>query len=143
MIRLQKFFSFKEKKVLINSYFLANFNYCPLVWMFSSVFGSISYEDVLLWKKSSVWGKRIDQFGKKYKLNLDIPSYNQVNFGRKALTFFGLKTWNSLSYHIKSSKSLASFRTMIKFWNRENCSWKICCNFFFLFPIRLAEKVCS
>ena len=48
LIRLQKFLSFKEKKVLINSYFLANFNYCPLVWMFSSVFGSISYEDVLL-----------------------------------------------------------------------------------------------
>ena len=36
LIRLQKFFSFKEKKVLINSYFLANFNYCPLVWMFSN-----------------------------------------------------------------------------------------------------------
>ena len=25
----------------------------------------------------------------KYKLNLDIPSYNQVTFGRKALTFLG------------------------------------------------------
>ena len=30
----------------------------------------------------------------KYKLNLDIPSYNQVTLGRKALTFFGPKTWN-------------------------------------------------
>ena len=28
----------------------------------------------------------------KYKLNLDIPSYNQVTFSRKALTFFGPKT---------------------------------------------------
>ena len=28
----------------------------------------------------------------KYKLNLDIPSYNHVIFGRKALTFFGPKT---------------------------------------------------
>ena len=34
LIRLQKFLSFKEKKILINSYFMANFNYCPLVWMF-------------------------------------------------------------------------------------------------------------
>ena len=33
----QKFLSFKEeRKCLINSYFMANFNYCPLVWMFSS-----------------------------------------------------------------------------------------------------------
>ena len=36
LIRLQKFLSFKEKKILINSYFMANFNYCPLVWMFSN-----------------------------------------------------------------------------------------------------------
>ena len=37
----------------------------------------------------------------KYKLNLDIPSYNQVTFGRKASTFFGPKTSKSpLSYKI-------------------------------------------
>ena len=29
------------------------------------------------------------QVREKYKLNLDIPSYNQVTFGRKALTFLG------------------------------------------------------
>ena len=49
----------------------------------------------------------------KYKLNLDIPSYNQVSFSREALTFFGTKTWNSLPYHIKSAENLASFKTMI------------------------------
>ena len=35
LIRLRKFLGFEEKKVLINSYFYSNFNYCPLVWMFS------------------------------------------------------------------------------------------------------------
>ena len=30
------FLNFEEKKTLINSYFYSNFNYCPLVWMFSS-----------------------------------------------------------------------------------------------------------
>ena len=30
-ITLQKILSFKEKKILINSYFMANFNYCPRV----------------------------------------------------------------------------------------------------------------
>ena len=25
--------NFEEKKVLINSYFITNFNYCPLVWI--------------------------------------------------------------------------------------------------------------
>ena len=36
LIKLQKFVSFKEKTVLINSYFMANFNYFPLIWMFSN-----------------------------------------------------------------------------------------------------------
>ena len=35
LIRLKNFSGFQEKKVLINSYFYSNFNYCPLVWMFS------------------------------------------------------------------------------------------------------------
>ena len=35
-IRLKQFLSFEVKKVLVNSYFYSNFNYCPLVWMFSS-----------------------------------------------------------------------------------------------------------
>ena len=36
LIRLKKFMNFEEKKILINSYFMANFNYCPLVWMLSN-----------------------------------------------------------------------------------------------------------
>ena len=31
LIRLKKFMNFEEKKVLINSYFMANFNYCPVI----------------------------------------------------------------------------------------------------------------
>ena len=72
----------------------------------------------------------------KYKLNLNIHSYNEVTFGRKALTFFGPKTWNSLPYHIKSTENLVPFKTMIKFWSGETCSCKICCKnliFFFFF----------
>ena len=37
LIRLQKFVSFEEKKILINSYSTGNFNYCPLVCRFSNV----------------------------------------------------------------------------------------------------------
>ena len=35
-ITLQKCLSFKDKKILINSYFMANFNYCSRVQMFAS-----------------------------------------------------------------------------------------------------------
>ena len=36
LIRLKKFMNFEEKEILMNSYFIASFNYCPLVWMLSS-----------------------------------------------------------------------------------------------------------
>ena len=36
LIRLNNFLCFEGKRVLINSYFMSNFNYCPLVWMFSN-----------------------------------------------------------------------------------------------------------
>ena len=36
LIKFKQFLSFEAKKVLANSYFYSNFNYYPLVWMFSS-----------------------------------------------------------------------------------------------------------
>ena len=36
LIRLKKFMNFEDKKILIINYFMANFNYCPLVWMLSN-----------------------------------------------------------------------------------------------------------
>ena len=36
LIRLKQFLSFEAKKVLVDSYSYSNFNYSPLVWMFSS-----------------------------------------------------------------------------------------------------------
>ena len=37
LIRLKMFMNFEEKIILISIYFMANFSYCPLVWMLSSV----------------------------------------------------------------------------------------------------------
>ena len=37
LIRIQMFWNFEEKKTLIDSCFYSNFNYCSLIWMFSSV----------------------------------------------------------------------------------------------------------
>ena len=36
LIRLKRFLGFKEKRIVIKSFSLGNFNYCRLVWMFSS-----------------------------------------------------------------------------------------------------------
>ena len=36
LIRLKNYFNFEEKKILINSFFMTNLSYSPLVWMLSS-----------------------------------------------------------------------------------------------------------
>ena len=36
LIRLKSYLNFNAKRVLINSYIISNFNYCPLVWIFST-----------------------------------------------------------------------------------------------------------
>ena len=46
IIRLQMFLNFEEKKTSINSYFYSSFNYCPLVWMFSSAKSSSKVESL-------------------------------------------------------------------------------------------------
>ena len=58
----------------------------------------------------------------KYRLNLNIPNYNQVTFGQKSLKIFEPKNWNSLPY----AKNLETFKTVIKNWDGVNCKCVIC-----------------
>ena len=57
----------------------------------------------------------------KRGVNLNVPNYNHVTFGKKSLRIFGVKIWNSLPYRNKSSKNLESFKTVIKNWDGVNC----------------------
>ena len=61
-----------------------------------------------------------------YKLNLDVPTINQVSFGDKSLRYYGPKIWNSLSFHIKSSENLEVFKNIIKNWSGVSCKRKMC-----------------
>ena len=154
---------------------MSNFNYCPLVWMFSNATSlkkienlqkralrflynkyQLTYEELLDKANSSTMNikrlrflcveiyKTINNLNpsfmkqifelretnrnvcEKYRLNLNIPNNNQVTFGKKSLRMFGPKIWNSLPYHIKSSESLETFKTVIKNWDGVNCKCVIC-----------------
>ena len=61
-----------------------------------------------------------------YKLNLDVPTINEVSFGGKSLRYYGPKIWNSLSFHIKSSENLEGFKNIIKNWNGVSWKCKVC-----------------
>ena len=56
----------------------------------------------------------------KYKLNLDIPKWNQRTFNYKSLKVVGPKIWNNLPYHIKSSDNLDTFKNLLK-----KIGWKL------------------
>ena len=62
----------------------------------------------------------------KYKKNMIIPEFDQVSYGKKSLRTFGLKLWNSLQYHTKSSENLEFIKRTTKHWNGERCLGKVC-----------------
>ena len=169
------FLNFEEKKTLINNYFYSSFNYCPLVWIFSSAKSlnkveslekralRVRYEDYvssheellqkagketmkvnrlrslcteiykLINKINPTYMNEILKLRKisravrsNYKLNLDVPTINQVSFGGKGLRYYRPKIWNLLSFHIKSSENLEAFINIIKNWNGVSCKCKVC-----------------
>ena len=62
----------------------------------------------------------------KHQMNMIIPEFNQVSYGKKSLRTFDLKLWKSLPYHMKSSENLESFKRTIKHCNGERCLCKVC-----------------
>ena len=62
----------------------------------------------------------------KYKLNLNIPVVNHVNYGTKSLRNFGPKIWNSPPHHVKSAKNLETFQKIINNWNGVSRNCVIC-----------------
>ena len=62
----------------------------------------------------------------KYKMNMIIPEFNQISYGKKSLKTFYPKLWNSLPYLIKSFENLESFKKTIKHWNGERRLCKVC-----------------
>ena len=71
-------------------------------------------------------GKTSRAVQNQYKLNLEVPIINQVTFGAKSIRYLGLKIWNSLSFYVKSSESLATFKRIIKNWYMVSCKCPIC-----------------
>ena len=61
-----------------------------------------------------------------YKLNIDVPTINQVNFCGKSLRYCMPKLWNLCSFHIKFSENLEAFINIIKNWNGVSCKYKVC-----------------
>ena len=62
----------------------------------------------------------------KNKLNLEIPKLNQATFGARSLRSYGPGAWYVLPYHMKTSDNLNSFKSVIKCWDRNHCTCRVC-----------------
>ena len=94
LIRLKCFLAFAEKKTLINSYFYSNFNYCPLVWMFSSAKSLSKVES--LQKRALRF--LYDNYDPSYESLLKLAGKSTMNVTRlRSLCIEIFKTLNNIS----------------------------------------------
>ena len=62
----------------------------------------------------------------KYRLKLEIPKPNQTTLGTRSLMGYGPKIWNALPCHIKTPDNLNSFKAIIKCWDGNDCTCRVC-----------------
>ena len=62
----------------------------------------------------------------KYKLNMKIPKPIPATFGIRSLRSYGLKIWNALPYHIKFLDNSNNFKAIIKCWDGNHCTYRVC-----------------
>ena len=70
----------------------------------------------------------------KYKWNLDIDKWNQKSFGYKNRKVLGPKIWNKLSYHVKSSENLDTFKNLLENRDGNLCKCNLYKKWYFLKP---------
>ena len=94
LIRLKCFLAFEEKKTLINSYFYSNFNYCSLVWLFSSAKSLNKVES--LQKRALRF--LYDNYDSSYESILKISGKSTMNANRlRSLCIEIFKTLNNIN----------------------------------------------
>ena len=64
--------------------------------------------------------------GLRDKSLLKLPKYNTVTYGFKTIRYQGSKLWNGLSYDMKCSCSLVSFKSSIQKWSGPQCKCGYC-----------------
>ena len=94
LIRLKHLLGFKERKVLVNTFVMSNFNYCYLVWNFSSAQSLNKIEN--LQKRALRF--LLNDYGSTYEDLLEEYSYPHINLrGPRTLCLEIYKTLNKLN----------------------------------------------
>ena len=136
-----------EKVAIVNSFIYANFNYCPLVWHFSTCelirkSGKVTMEIKRLRVLSIEIFKTFKNLNPKYmkdiftpKLHLKVKPngilvkhHNTITYDKKSLKTLGPMIWNQLPEGIKSETSYTKFKEYIDTWFGPKCRCNVCMN---------------
>ena len=60
------------------------------------------------------------------ELRFKPPNIRTVRYGIETAAFVGSMKWTNMSNELKQSTSLNEFKSKIKTWKPENCSYKLC-----------------
>ena len=89
LVRLKRYLGHEERFVLVNSFIYSNFNYCPLVWMFSSKRSLNKIEN--LQKRALRFV--LDDYTSSYELLLEKSGKPTMNLARERLLLKYIRFW--------------------------------------------------
>jgi len=55
-------------------------------------------------------------------MNIVIPKFNTVKYGKKSISYTGVKLWTILNTETKQTVNIKAFRRFIMLWNGSICS---------------------
>ena len=85
-----------------------------LRFLCAEIYKTINNLNPSFMKQIFEWKETSRNVREKYRLNLNIPNYNQVTFGQKSLKIFGPRNWNSLPYALNLQKILKLSKLLSK-----------------------------
>ena len=129
----------KKKRILINSFFDSEFNYCPLI---NSDKGTsemykvkINLSPKAFSDKQKFCQTEINPYNLRIHNNFVVSSARSLYHGSVSISCLGPKRWDILPELIKEANSWNSFKKFIKKWVPQTCIctlWKLSWDWFLL-----------
>ena len=103
--RIAPYKDFNKKRLLVNMFFMSQFNYCPLIWVCLSDLFPL---------------RQAHQYNLRNRSQFIIPNVKTVNHRFESLRYLGPKIWETIPSHLREIDSLKNFKMSSKNGN-ENC----------------------
>ena len=134
--RITPYMNLTKRKLLMNSFFASQFNYCPLVWMCHNhtINNKINrlhkrclrivYNDnkslmsEIFDKRNNVYDRNPSEFAR--------PIVRSVISGTESISFLVPKIWDIVPNELNQLETANAFKRDIKKWKPLNCPCRLC-----------------